>query len=275
MTTRDDGRLRMNLSRLVPGRPLRVGGKPVTAPVAPGEGWNSDGALPDVASLSPAARAALAATWTESARAEHASVPAFSRLSLALMALGAPARLVEAAHRAALDEIEHARRAFALAGRYSGAPVAPGELAELRFAPTATPDGLPELARESLLDGCLNEGLAAAVAADAAARAGDPAVRDTLAAIAHDEASHADLAWEVVGWCCEQSGVELHRALRQALRDAPAPAPWWDVPSDLVPELTAHGWPGSDAWPVLAARTRDEVATRLEQLAFRHDHPDR
>jgi hypothetical protein len=202
-------------------------------------------------------------------------VPAFSCLSLALMALGAPARLVEAAHRAALDEIEHARRAFALAGCYGGEPVAPGELSELRFAPAASADGLLGLAQESLLDGCLNEALAAAVAADAAARAGDPAVRETLAAIAHDEAGHADLAWEIVAWCCDQSGVELHRALRQTLRAAPQPDPWWNVSGDLVPELTAHGWPGSDAWPALVARTREEVAVRLEQLVFRHDHPER
>jgi len=99
--------------------------------------------------------------------------------------------------------------------------------------------------------------------------------RETLAAIAHDEAGHADLAWEIVAWCCDQSGVELHRALRQTLRAAPQPDPWWNVSGDLVPELTAHGWPGSDAWPALVARTRQEVADRLEQLVFRHDHPER
>jgi hypothetical protein len=256
----------------LPGRPLRVGGKPVAAPVAPGDGWQAEGATPDVAALSPAARAALAATWTQSARAEHASVPAFSCLSLALMAVGAPARLVEAAHRAALDEIEHARRAFALASCYGGTAVAPGELAELQFAPSATPAGVPELAEESLLDGCLNEGLAAAIAADASARAGDPVVRETLAAIARDEAAHAELAWEIVAWCCEQSGVELHRALRQALRAAPAAVPWWNVPADLLPELGAHGWSGSEAFSALAAATREDVANRLEQLAFLHDH---
>jgi hypothetical protein len=262
------------LSAMTPGRPLRVGGKPVSAPVVPGEGWSGEGAMPDVSALSPAARAALAKLWTESAQAEHASVPAFSRLSLALMAVGAPARLVEAAHRAALDEIEHARRAFALASCYGGAPVAPGELAELHFAPDGIAAGLQELAQESLLDGCLNEGLAAAIAAEASGRAGDPAARAVLAAVACDETAHAELGWEIVAWCCMQSGVEMHRALRQALRAAPTPTPWWDVPAQLLPELGAHGWPGSDAWERLAAQTRDQVATRLEQLAFQHDRPE-
>jgi hypothetical protein len=257
----------------VDGRPLRVGGKVVSAPVVPGEGWRWAGEMPDVSALSPAARSTLAKLWTESARAEHASVPAFSRLSLALMAVGAPAGLVEAAHRAALDEIEHARRAFALASLYGGTPVAPGELAELHFAPDGIAGGLQDLAKESLLDGCLNEGLAAAVAADAAARAGDPAARAVLAAVACDETAHAELAWEIVAWCCAHSGVEVHRALRQALRAAPTLAPWWDVPAALLPELGAHGWPGSDAWEALSARTRDQAATRLEQLAFQHDRP--
>ena len=66
----------------------------------------------------------LAEEWIENARSEHASVPAFSRLSLTLMSLGAPARLVEGAHRAALEEIEHARLAFALAGATRVKPVA-------------------------------------------------------------------------------------------------------------------------------------------------------
>ena len=224
--------------------------------------------MPDVSALSPAARAALATLWSESAQAEHASVPAFSRLSLSLMAVGAPANLVEAAHRAALDEIEHARRAFALASCYGGAPVAPGELAELHFAPDGIAADLLVLAHESLLDGCLNEGLAAAVAADAAVRAGNPAARAVLAAVASDEAAHAELAWEIVGWCCAQSGVELHRALRQALRAAPTLTPWWNVPAALLPELGAHGWPGSEGWQVLQAQTRGQVATRLESWRF-------
>jgi hypothetical protein len=252
------------------GRSLPAGSKPVSA----GDGWSGQGDTPEVSALSPPARAALATIWTDRARAEHAAVPAFSRLSLSLMAVGAPACLVEAAHRAALDEIEQARRAFALASCYGGAPVAPGELAELQFAPEGIAGGLLELAQESLLDGCLGEGLAAAVAQDAGTRAGDPAARAVLAAIARDETAHAELAWEVVAWCCAQSGVEGHRELRQTLRAVPTPTPWWTVPAELLPELGAHGWPGSAAFAALAAETRDQVATRLEQLAFRHDRPE-
>src|SRR6185369_6465721 len=83
------------------GRALRVARAAVTARATDAAGWEAD--LPAAAHLSPEVRGALANLWTESARAEHASVPAFSRLSLSLVALGAPAHLVEAAHRAALE----------------------------------------------------------------------------------------------------------------------------------------------------------------------------
>ena len=61
------------------------------------------------------ARRARGRAWTADALLEHASVASFSRLSLALLAVGAPADLVALAHRAALDEIRHARLCFALA----------------------------------------------------------------------------------------------------------------------------------------------------------------
>ena len=118
-----------------PGRALRLGGRTVAAPSADTDGWDVGRSVSEPAPLSPASRRALARLWTESARGEHASVPAFCRLSLSLLALGAPARLVEAAHRAALEEIEHARLAFSLAGAYAGVPVGPGPLLELRAAP--------------------------------------------------------------------------------------------------------------------------------------------
>jgi hypothetical protein len=272
MRTRREGGGRGRAGAASSGHSLRASGEPISAPV--GNGWSRDGDMPEVSALSPAARAALATIWGDRARAQHASVPAFSRLSLALMAVGAPANLVEAAHRAALDQIEHVRRAFALASCYGGAPVAPGELAEPQFAPEGLGGGLLALAQESLLDGCLVEGLAAAVAADAGARAGDPAARAALAAIARDETTHAELAWEVVAWCCAQSGVGVHRELRRALRAVAAPTPWWTVEAQLLPELGAHGWPGSEAFEALAAETRAQVSTRLEQLAFRHDRPE-
>ena len=132
-------------------------------------------------------------------------MPAFSRLSLSLVSLGAPAHLVQAALRAALEEIEHARLSFALAEAYALTPMGPGPLVELTSAPAVTVTSRADLARESLVDGCLLEGAAAAYAQVALARASDPAVRTALAIIARDEASHAELAWEIARWGCPAS----------------------------------------------------------------------
>ena len=257
-------------SQTVSGRPLRARGKVVTAPLAVREGasdgWRGAGPVPDVSSLSRAAREVLADEWTANARAEHASVPAFSRLSLTLVSLGAPARLVEAAHRAALEEIEHARLAFALAGAFAGAPAAPGALTDLWRERATTATSLLELATESLVDGCLNEGHAAAVATAAAARARDAALCAAWAAIARDESSHAALAWEIVRWCLEQAGPDLGRPLRKAIHTIPAPAGARPVPSGLDVELAAHGWLRSEERQALFEEVRLSAASRLAAL---------
>ena len=247
----------------ISGRALRVRGRPVAAPVAETDGWQRPGLGPDMSALSPEGRRALAAAWTETARAEHASVPAFSRLSLTLVALGAPARLVERAHVAALEEIEHARLSFALAAAYAGELVAPGPLAELHGAPAVTARSLAELAEESLVDGCLIEGVAAAAAAASLAGARDPAVRAALGIIARDEASHVTLAWEIVGWCWRQGGADLRRRLLKLAHRMPSVRPPPEQPPRLAGELGAHGCLQPAAWRELLEQTRTEVASRV------------
>src|SRR5438874_6570238 len=77
------------------GRPLRVRGRwvitRVAAPAAESAGWSKPLAL---APVPEAAGRVLAEVWTIEARAEHAAVAAFSKLSLELIALGAPPDLV-------------------------------------------------------------------------------------------------------------------------------------------------------------------------------------
>jgi len=249
-----------------PGRPLRVRGDVVRADLVTAPGWQRDGSRPDMRALSVPAREALAVAWADVARSEHASVPAFSRLALTLMGMGAPARLVEAAHRAALEEIEHARLAFALAEAYAGTPVAPASLVELRAAPAVTATSLAELAHESLLDGCLNEGINAEVARQASLRAGDPVVRAALQTIARDEWSHAELAWQIVAWCCDQDGAAIERGLRKAIHRSRLAAAPESVPEHVQGEVAAHGWLGSAAWNDIAERTQLAVASRLASL---------
>ena len=240
------------------GRALRVARAAVTARATDAAGWDTD--LPAAAHLPPEVRGALARLWTQSARAEHASVPAFSRLSLSLVALGAPAYLVEAAHRAALEEIVHARLAFSLASAYAGEPVGPGPLPELQDARAVTATSPAELCAESLIDGCLLEGTAAEVARRALARARDDQARTALAIIARDEASHTALAWDVVHWCRAEGGEPVRRALGAALRMAPATIKSPTIPAALADVLADHGWLGAAVWEDAFRTTAADVA---------------
>src|SRR5450631_4364384 len=251
----------------VGGRALRVAREAVTARATDAEGWRVDDSLLEIASLPSDLRGALARLWTQSARDEHASVPAFSRLSLSLVALGAPAWLVAAAHRAALDEIEHARLAFSLASAYAGMPVGPGPLPELQRATAVTATSLVELSAESLIDGCLLEGVAAEVVRRALIRARDPRARAALAVIARDEASHAALAWDVVHWCCQRGGDPVRRGLTAALEKVPSSIASPSVPDALAGALADHGWLGADVWGDALADTAAVVAARVGALA--------
>jgi hypothetical protein len=253
-------------SHVTVGRALRLRGRTVAAPCIDTDGWDIGRSVSEPAPLSAAARRALTRLWTESARGEHASVPAFSRLSLSLVALGAPARLLEAALRAALEEIEHARLSFSLASAYAGVPVGPGALLQLRAASAVTASSHVQLAAESLLDGCLLEGVAAEVARQALTRARDPEVRAALAIIARDEASHVELAWEIVRWCCDRGGGRVRRRLASALAKAPASFSYPRLPRALEDELADHGWLGAAAWEDAARRTRATVAARVAGL---------
>jgi hypothetical protein len=253
-------------SMATPGRALRVKGRQLTAPLGRARGWVS--ALePDVSRLSLRARDALARHWHEIALGEHASVPAFSRLSMTLMALGAPSRLVEDAHRAAREEIGHARIAFSMASAYAGATAAPGPLAALADAPAITATSLRALAAESLIDGCLLEGFGAAVLEAGLAQARDRPVRGALALIAREETSHAALAWNIVRWCAEEEGPQLYASLLPLVEQAGAPAAPRALTRALEAELRAHGWIGGEQWRQLFSAISTDVAARLRQLA--------
>jgi hypothetical protein len=189
-------------SMIVDGRRWRSGGLSSTAGAMPGTGWGSPAQRP----LDPD----LAESWTAAALAEHASVAAFAELSIALMHHAAPAALVARCHAAALDEVRHAEARFAVASAYAGRPITPGPLpVTLRPIPD-----LPGLAVESVVDGCWTEGLAAVRAAEQAHRSTHPGDADVLAAIAHDETAHAELAWDIVAFCVARGGEPVQSALR-------------------------------------------------------------
>ena len=180
---------------LCEGRPLTAAGEARTARAVRGTEWLAELAvLPRPHGLA----ADLARRgWRRAALAEHASVASFARFVTELLALGAPPSLVEEATRAQADEIRHARLAFSVLERLTGEATAPGPLALDGIVPRTDPGAF---LAATLLEGCLNETLAAAEAAEAARRCPHPALSAVLDTIAEDEARHAALAWRTIRW---------------------------------------------------------------------------
>lgn len=190
------------------------------------------------ASLPSSLRTRLAELWARDALLEHASVASFSKFSLHLMAVAAPPALLDEAHRAALDEIQHARLCFALASAYAGDPLGPGPLP--LEGDLLGPLDLPTITAAAVREGCIGETLASLEAAEAHELARAAAPREALGTIAEDEARHAELAWRFVRWSLDQrddaTAAAVERAFREALR-GPGPA---EAPEDPLDDALAH-----------------------------------
>ncbi len=241
------------------GRPFLVEDTARAATVERSDrGWSLGVLAPNTAGLDPEARRTLADAWTADALLEHASVAAFARFSLELLAVGAPADLVTAAHLAALDEVRHARICFALAQGYAGAPLGPSAF-PFDGAMSLAGD-LASLATSTAREGCIGETLAAIIAASQLARASDPAVRRALSAIAEDEARHAELAWRTVACAIDRGGDAVRDAVAavfaEAAQHVPAVSKETAVPSSV---LLSHGRLDARTTYEALVRALDEV----------------
>jgi hypothetical protein len=194
------------------GRPFLVAGEPrLASRVARDAGWTAK-VTPDIAPLDPASRAALAEHWSSSGLMEHASVAAFARFTLELLALGAPADLMRSAQQAMGDEIAHAELCFGLARAYAGHAVQPGPLpmggalGELSFVTVVS---------NAIAEACIGETLAAVEASEACEHTGDPVVRAVLERIAVDEGRHAELGWKFLRWAIASAAPAVREQLRR------------------------------------------------------------
>ena len=157
------------------------------------------------------APSALVSAWTHIGRNEHAAVASFARLALQLLALGAPPALVQAAQRAAADEVHHAQLCFGIASTLGGSPVRPGPLDLHNAFPAPT---LAHVLTDTIREGCITETLSAATAHAMHRACRVPAIQAALQRIATDETRHAAFAWRLVRW-----GLTVDPTLRPLVRD--------------------------------------------------------
>jgi hypothetical protein len=248
------------------GRQIRSVGRILLPPVESGDAWtgaglSSSGPVGIIDTDDETTRDALAAQWRENGRTEHASVAAFARLTLDLMALGAPPDLVADANRDALDEIRHAELCFGLARAIDGRVQSPGAFPEAARARTLSRSrtlALAQLAVDSLIDGALHEGVSARIIAKLARRCEAPAIQAILKEIAADEGRHARHGWDVVRWCLAEGGESVARALEGALRALPK------TMSSPMPEDARDGrW---ERWGIMGEELEAEEhdATRVD-----------
>ena len=201
-----DGR-RCQAAYCVIGRPFLVEGSERLASVERRADWSEANEAEEsafntyLAGLTLSERVRLGNEWTRIGLMEHASIAAFARFNLQLLSLGAPAHLVEACNQAIVDETLHTQLAFGLASRYTGSPVGPGPL-EMNHA--LSEDGFEAIVLNTVLEGCIGETVAAMEAREALVSTSNHAVRGVLEQIAHDEARHAELAWQFVQWAVAQ-----------------------------------------------------------------------
>lgn len=213
-----------------------------------------------VLSASTASVAGAAGCWAALARAEHASVAAFARLQLQLLAHGAPAALLDGVARAMADEVRHAQAAFAVASRLAGRSLRAGPFP---FPEVVVPRvTLAELASEAVRDGCLGETLSALATRRAAERATHPGLQRILEGIADDEDRHAALSWAIVAWALSAGGAEVDDSVRAAFAEPLA----WTAHTDRH-DLERIGLLGPAAMEAVISEGLREViapgATRL------------
>jgi hypothetical protein len=222
------------------GRPLTVHGVPRTAPAASSTDWSGAIEL-DPIQLTNDQRNQVAQAWQQAALYEHASVASFARFTLELMALEAPPELLLAATRAQADEIAHARACFSVASSFAGSPLGPGNLDLTGAMDTAvTPRGVMV---QTILEGCINETLAAAEAAWLSEQTEIGEIRRVQKQIAEDESRHAALGWKTVRWLLQKHPELVNPArgaFAQALETATAEEPLatddaWMTPYGCMP----------------------------------------
>lgn len=195
-------------------------------------------------------RSSLGAFLSAAAELESASVDAFDVLRDELSAHGAPPALVRRAERSAADEVRHARTLGRLARRHGGTPRA-------ARVDRRCMRSLATIALENAVEGCVRETYGALVAAWQSRRAQDPELRRAMAGIAHDEARHAALAWDVANFCDERLTTSERasvRVARHAAMDALRAELAYEPPAGLTRDA---GVPArADAiqlWEVLAS----------------------
>ena len=244
--------LDVELSCIAVGRPLTIEGAARLASVCQSSQWNKR-INADASSLTSEQRDILVQGWLKAAQEEHASVASFARFTMELMALGAPPELLLSATRAQADEVAHARSCFAIASQIAETQFGPGPLNIHGALPETTT--FEQVLVMTILEGCINETLAAAEAAWLSEQTEIASIQKTHRQIAKDEAKHAALGWKTVEWILSvkpelkavaaaafEQAKGLIKELEQEEHADDWKAKWGQMPSQRGNQLRIETW---------------------------------
>eukprot|EP00316_Scyphosphaera_apsteinii_P016026 CAMPEP_0119319988 /NCGR_PEP_ID=MMETSP1333-20130426/51082_1 /TAXON_ID=418940 /ORGANISM="Scyphosphaera apsteinii, Strain RCC1455" /LENGTH=382 /DNA_ID=CAMNT_0007326571 /DNA_START=23 /DNA_END=1171 /DNA_ORIENTATION=+ len=193
---------------MISGRPFVVNGSARLPKTVARESWSAKIKAEQIKMpsgvLEHDTRMKIGLHWVGVGSAEWASVASFSKHSLELLALGAPAHLLTKVHTAAIDEVRHAELTYALASSYLGVNVGPDKLDNSVASSTLMIQRtLAEVTVATAREGCVTETMSAVEARLALAVCAAPEVCQALAVISEDEKRHAALAWREVDWALQ------------------------------------------------------------------------
>jgi hypothetical protein len=191
----------------------------------------------------------LGREWIEMALGEHASVAAFARFVLDLLSLGAPSSLVLDAIHAMEDEVHHARLCFGVARKLGGEVAGPGAM-DLARMPSHMGDPATILSA-AIVEGCVEETVAARCAQVARDRAEPAYMREVLVKISDDEARHSELSWQAVAWMLQRF-PELRPVAEARFANALAVTP-------AVADTEPADVEADESYGCLSTRTKREV----------------
>jgi len=242
----------------VPGRPLMYMDEMLTAEleVANTTAWATDQFFDGVSYFD--GDKDLAEYWETVALTEHASVASFSKVSMDLLANGAPPHLLTQTHQAAIDEVKHAQVALEIARGY-GSRMTIGKLP----VPRLETGNMGEIAKSAWVEGVLGETCAVAESYKALAKKNPSRISSYHRMVMEEELTHAALALRTAVWA--YSNVEGRKVLDDVLSDVPEECDMRKQAHEILapyvrnPSVEAEEAIEGAVWQIVRGNAKDDI----------------
>lgn len=211
--------------------------------------------------------------WTNGVFTEYASAAAFSELTTAMLACGAPIDLIAASADIAVDELFHVELSARLTMELGGAVPLHFDLANV--APKTTPGIRPLLraAEIAIVTSCVSESLSVPAMARSKALATEPLVQAVMTRLLADEGPHARLGFWFFDWANDElTDDERAHLAKLALEAVEVYAPLWQTPAcEMCPLPEGLGGNDEEGKTDLKTAVTKSIASPLARYGIELD----